>query len=103
MLAPEVVGEVRSAMQKSAIDDLPEKSRDRWNAALESREFFSRMKEGIPYERKGFARAFKSLPFDVVTVIGPYSDKEKSPITAERKLKGDHGPLIIELEIPPNN
>jgi hypothetical protein len=103
MLAPEVVGEIRSAMQKVAVDDLPEKSRDRWKAALENRDFFSRMKEGIPYERKGFARAFKSLPYDVVTVIGPYSDKEKSPITAERKLKGDHGPLIVELEIPPND
>jgi len=103
MLAPEVVGEVRIAMQKVAIDDLPDKSRDRWKAALENRGFFSKMKEGIPYERKGFARVFKNLPYDVVTVIGPYSDKDKSPITAERKLKGDHGPLIIELEIPPNN
>jgi hypothetical protein len=103
MLAPETAGEVRAAMQRVAIDDVPQKSREKWKAALENREFFSKMKEGIPYERGGFARAFKNLPYDIVTVIGPYSDKEKSPITPDRKLKGDHGPLILELEIPPAN
>jgi len=103
MLAPEVVGELRVAMQKVDVDSIAEKKRENWKSAVESRTLFAKMKEGIPYDRKGFARAFKGLSYDIVTVIGPYSDTEKGPITAERKLKGDQGPLIVELDIPPNS
>jgi hypothetical protein len=100
MLAPEVVSELRVEMQKLDPARLSAGNREKWRLAIQNRELFSKMEEGIPYERNGLARSFKGSHYDVVTVIGPYSDQNRSPITAERKLKGDHGPVIVELEIP---
>lgn len=97
ILAPQVVDDLRHAVQKVDINSLAEKQREKWAAAVGDREFFSKMKQGIPYERKGFGRAFKGSGYDVVSVLGPYM--EKDPITADRKLKGDFGPLILELKL----
>jgi hypothetical protein len=66
---------------------------------VENREFFMKMEQGVTYGRKEFKRSFKGTTYDIVTVIGPYSEKEKV-ITADRKCKGDYGPLLIEFEAP---
>jgi hypothetical protein len=58
------------------------------------------MEEGIPYSRDRSERSFKNTDYDIVTVVGPYVDPKKNPIDHERVIKGDHGPLIIELEVP---
>lgn len=101
ILAPEIVNELRLAMYKVELTSLSERYREHWSAALKNREFFSKTKEGLRYERKGFARAFKDSSYDIVTVIGPYADKSKV-ITGERKLKGSHGPAVIEIRLPDN-
>lgn len=99
ILAPEVVSELRVKMQNVSPDSLVAKYRGRWQAATQNRELFSRMEgEGISYERKGQPRSFKGTDYDIVTVVGPYL--EQSPITAERTVQGDLGPLIVELEMP---
>ena len=100
MLAPEVVSDLRVEMQTLDPTRLSTSNRERWKQAVQNRELFSKMEEGVPYDRNGLARSFKGSAYDVVTVIGPYLDKSKTPITADRKLKGDHGPVIVELEIP---
>ena len=97
MLAPDVVNELRVAMQKVDINNIAPKQQENWKAAVESRTLVAKMKEGIPFDRKGFARAYKGTSYDIVTVVGPYSSADKNPITADRKLKGDHGPVVIEL------
>jgi hypothetical protein len=92
-----VVNELRVAMQKVDINNIAPKQQENWKAAVESRTLVAKMKEGIPFDRKGFARAYKGTSYDIVTVVGPYSSADKNPITADRKLKGDHGPVVIEL------
>jgi hypothetical protein len=100
MLAPEIVRDLRIDMQKVDINNLVVKEREKWQNAVQNRELFSKMEEGIPYSRNGLERSFKGSEYDVVTVIGPYLQQEKNPISAERTVKGDFGPLIIELEVP---
>lgn len=99
VLAPEIVSELRVAMQNVDANSLAPKYRERWEAAMQNRELFSKMEgEGITYSRGGIARSFKGSEYDIVTVVGPYL--EQSPITAERKIVGDYGPLIFELQVP---
>ena len=86
-------------MQKLDINKLAQKHRIKWRGATQKRELFSKMEEGVPFDRTGFQRSFKGTEYDIVSVIGPYFDKEKA-VTDDRKAKGDHGPLIIELVIP---
>lgn len=101
MLAPDVVSELRIDMQKVDKNNLTANEREKWETAVQNRELFSRMEgEGIPYSRSGSARSFKGSGYDIVTVVGPYIEQGKSPINAERIIRGDHGPLIVELEIP---
>ncbi len=98
MLSPELVSDVRVAMQKLDINKLLEKDRSKWQGVIQKRELFSKMEEGIPFERNSFQRSFNETEYDIVSVIGPYAEKERA-ISLDRKAKGDHGPLIIELEI----
>ena len=99
-LSPELVCDLRVELRKVDVSILSEKHRESWKHALQTRELFVRMEgEGIPYDRSGFRRSFKGTEYDIITVVGPYSDKEKG-VTADRRFKGDHGPLLIELEFP---
>jgi len=100
ILAPDVVGKLRVAMVKVDIEALPEKLREGWRISVEQRALFSKMEEGVPYSRDRLERSFKNSDYDIVTVVGPYVDPKKNPIDQERVIKGDYGPLIIELEVP---
>ncbi|MCI0392982.1 MAG: hypothetical protein MOB07_29975, partial [Acidobacteria bacterium] len=101
MLAPNVVSELRIDMQKVDKNSLTASEREKWETAVQNRELFSKMEgEGIPYMRSGSARSFKGTAYDIVTVVGPYIEPGKSPINAERVVRGEHGPLIVELEVP---
>lgn len=100
ILAPDVVGGLRVAMIKVDSDALPEKLRASWRTSVEQRELFSKMEEGIPYSRDRLERSFKNTEYDIVTVVGPYIDPTKNPIDKDRMIKGDYGPLVIELEVP---
>jgi hypothetical protein len=98
MLEPDVVSDLRISMQKVDSNNLVAKEKEKWEIALQNRELFLKMEEGVPYERRRAERSFKGSEYDIVTVVGPYIDK--SPISPERTIKGDLGPLIIELEVP---
>jgi hypothetical protein len=100
ILAPEVVKDLQIDMQKVDVNNLAAKDREKWQNAVQNRELFSRMESGIPYSRSGLERSFKGSSYDVVTVVGPYLPQDKNPIGADRTLKGEQGPLIIELEMP---
>jgi hypothetical protein len=101
MLAPEVVSKLRVEMQKVDKNSFTVNELQKWETAVQSQELFSKMEgEGIPYTRSGSVRSFKSTAYDIVTVVGPYMDPDKSPINAERIVGREHGPLIVELEVP---
>lgn len=97
MLSPELVKELRIEMQKVDTNSLAERERAMWETAVRDRQLFSKMEEGIPYKRDGSERSFSKTEYDIVTVIGPYIDQ--TPVSPERTIRGNHGPLIIELEI----
>jgi hypothetical protein len=99
MLAPDIVKDLRKAMQAFDVTLIAEKLREKWKVAVRNRELYLKMKQGFRFDRRGFSRAFAGSAYDIVSVLGPYVDKGKNPITADRKLKGDHGPLIIELNL----
>lgn len=97
MLSPELVKDLRIEMQRVDTNSLAERDRATWEAAVRNRQLFSKMEEGIPYKRDRLERSFSNTEYDIVTVVGPYIDK--TPVSPERTIKGDHGPMIIELEI----
>jgi hypothetical protein len=100
MLSPDIVSQLRVAMMEVDIENLSDRVAEKWQASINSRELFSKMEEGIPYSRDRMERSFKNSSYDIVTVVGPYLDPAKNPIDAERVMKGDFGPLIIEIEVP---
>ena len=101
MLESEVVGELRVGMLKVDVNSLAANERGKWETAIQERELFSKLEEGISYTRDRLERSFSGSGYDIVTVVGPYLEQAKNPINAERKVTNpQHGPLIIELEMP---
>jgi hypothetical protein len=96
-LAQELTSEVRVKMQKLDGSLLRERDRERWKNAIQTRELFSKMEEGMVYDRGAFKRPFSKSAYDVVTVIGSESEKEKV-ITPDRRCKDDLGPVLIEID-----
>jgi len=100
-LGQDLVSELRIKMRSLDANTLSAQVQARWGAAIQTRDMFSKLEEGVRYKRSGFERPFKDTAFDLVTVIGPMFEKEEV-ISADRKAKGRHGPLYIEIESDSN-
>jgi hypothetical protein len=98
MLAPEVVSDLHVDIQKVDTNSIAANELGKWKTAVQNRELFLKMEEGMQYARDSMRRPFSGSSYDIVTVVGPYI--ENSPITPERKINRNHGLLIIELEVP---
>jgi hypothetical protein len=97
MLDLDVVSKLRNEMQKVDANMIDGSLKARWEGAVEKRELFAKMQEGIPYSRTTQKRSFPETEYDVVTVIGPHL-KQPNPIDANRTIANrGMGPLIIEL------
>lgn len=93
----DVVSRLRIAMQKVDANVIDKNLKARWERAVEKREVFAKMQEGISYSRTNHKRSFPDTEYDIVTVIGPHLE-QASPIDANRVIKNQSmGPLIIEL------
>jgi hypothetical protein len=101
MLDLEVVSKLRIEMQKVDANWFDKNQRGRWVLAVQNRELFLKMQQGIPYSRSSPKRSFPGTEYDILTVVGPHLEQE-SPISAERIIKNQSlGPLIIELVLDP--
>ncbi|HZS47721.1 MAG TPA: hypothetical protein VFC63_21815, partial [Blastocatellia bacterium] len=97
ILGPEVVSELRIAVNKVDVNTLNQNERQKWQSAVHTRELYSKMEEGIPFSREGLKAPFTGTTYDIVTVIGPYV--KESPINADRVISGNANLLVIELKV----
>jgi hypothetical protein len=99
MLDVDAISAIRIEMQGVDPENLQANQKDRWSKALQKRDLFSKMEQGIPYARRGPNRPFTDSDYDIVTVIGPHAG-QANPITPERTIRNNKaGPLIIELSL----
>jgi hypothetical protein len=101
-LGQDLISDLRFKMQSLDAGTLAPQVREKWGAAIRTRDMFSRLEEGIRYKRSGLGRPFKDSPFDIVTVIGPVFEGDPIITTDQKASKGPHGPLYIEIDREPN-
>jgi hypothetical protein len=102
VLDSEIVSDLKVQMQKVQPDNVAPSHRQKWVAAINNREMFLTMEQGLFYSRNGLERSFRQKEYDILTIFGPYVEEGNNPISAQRTVQ-DHriGPLIIELLLDP--
>ncbi|HET6976673.1 MAG TPA: hypothetical protein VFI24_10150 [Pyrinomonadaceae bacterium] len=100
VLDSEIVSDLKIQMQKVQPDNVAASQRQKWAVAIQNREMFSTMEQGLSYSRSGLERSFKGKEYDILTIVGPYVEEGTNPISAQRTIQDQRvGPLIIELNL----